>query len=187
MNRFKPLRMIPPGSMETRVDGIDAVVYLYGGGDTRPCAVGYKGKAQRPAFHHIFRDESGRADFLKRWFESLAQWAKYKAEQKAARDAKREAGHPYNVGDVLFRSWGYDQTNVDFYEVVEVKSKQSAMLRKIGADSIDTGFMCGNCTARKGSFSGEAFRSMWTGSSLSAKGDSLSAWDGRPLHWSNYA
>lgn len=34
------------------------------------------------------------------------------------------------VGDILYASWGYEQTNVDFYEVVEV-SGQSATIRKI--------------------------------------------------------
>lgn len=29
-------------------------------------------------------------------------------------------GHTLKVGDILDASWGYDQTNVDFYEVVRV-------------------------------------------------------------------
>lgn len=28
--------------------------------------------------------------------------------------------HPYQPGDIFYTSWGYDQTNVEFYEVVAV-------------------------------------------------------------------
>jgi hypothetical protein len=34
--------------------------------------------------------------------------------------AARAAGHGFKVGDLLYRSWGYDQTNVDFAQVVRV-------------------------------------------------------------------
>jgi len=34
------------------------------------------------------------------------------------------------VGDIFFASWGYDQTNVDFYEVVEVK-RSTVVIRKV--------------------------------------------------------
>jgi len=31
--------------------------------------------------------------------------------------------HPFKVGDILYDSWGYEQTNIDFYQVVDVKDK----------------------------------------------------------------
>ena len=36
---------------------------------------------------------------------------------------KKAAVCPYKVGDILTGSWGYDQTNVDTYQVVKVKGK----------------------------------------------------------------
>lgn len=39
------------------------------------------------------------------------------------------AGHGFRVGDLLYSAWGYDQTNVDFYEVVRV-SKSTIWLQK---------------------------------------------------------
>jgi hypothetical protein len=49
---------------------------------------------------------------------------------------------PYKVGDILHHSWGYDQTNCDFYQVVEAK-KASVILKKIGAKTVpgSEGFM----------------------------------------------
>ncbi len=67
-------------------------------------------------------------------------------ETAGAKERKRQARaqfqNPYKVGDILHHSWGYDQTNCDFYQVVEVK-KASVVLRKIGAGTVpgSGGFM----------------------------------------------
>lgn len=34
-----------------------------------------------------------------------------------------EPGHGLKVGDILVSSWGYDQTNIDFYQVQKVTPK----------------------------------------------------------------
>lgn len=49
-----------------------------------------------------------------------------------------------NTGDIFVASWGYDQTNIDFYKVVEVKNK-SAVLVHLGANRTYTGHMQGTC------------------------------------------
>jgi len=56
--------------------------------------------------------------------------------------AKSQYQNPYKVGDILHHSWGYDQTNCDFYQVVEVKTA-SVVLRKIAAETVpgSEGFM----------------------------------------------
>lgn len=56
-----------------------------------------------------------------------------KETQKAIREAgvlTAAANHPLQPGDILYSSWGYDQTNVDFYEVLGI-TKASAMIQKI--------------------------------------------------------
>jgi hypothetical protein len=39
-------------------------------------------------------------------------------------------------GTVLYQSWGYDQTNVDFYEVVEVRNS-TVWLQEIGCKTVE--------------------------------------------------
>ena len=44
----------------------------------------------------------------------------------------RDMHAPLKVGDIFYSSWGYDQTNIDFYEVVGVtKSGKSVKIREI--------------------------------------------------------
>jgi hypothetical protein len=42
------------------------------------------------------------------------------------------------VGDILSASWGYDQTNVDFYQIVSV-TKTGARLRKVTSTIVEVG------------------------------------------------
>jgi hypothetical protein len=49
---------------------------------------------------------------------------------------KNELG--IKVGDIFSSSWGYDQTNVNFYEVVSVTAR-TVKVREIGAEYSDDG------------------------------------------------
>lgn len=40
------------------------------------------------------------------------------------------------TGQILYSSWGYDQTNIDFYEVVRVQGK-FATLQKLAAETME--------------------------------------------------
>lgn len=65
----------------------------------------------------------------------------------------------YPVGTVLVSSWGYDQTNIDFYEVVgATKSGKSIRLRPIASRHVETtGFMSERVAPEPGEFTGPAF------------------------------
>lgn len=45
--------------------------------------------------------------------------------------------HDFRVGDVVVGSWGYDQTNIDYYAVVRT-TKAKVELRPIGAEIVST-------------------------------------------------
>lgn len=57
------------------------------------------------------------------------------------------------VGMVFYTSWGYDQTNVDFYQVVEVTPK-GVKVRQVGSRSVGTEGSCDYVVPGKG-FIGE--------------------------------
>jgi len=76
------------------------------------------------------------------------------ADRKAKKAAARARFvNPYKLGDILHHSWGYDQTNCDFYQVVEVK-KASVVLRPIGAKTVEgsEGFMSCSLMPEKDAF-----------------------------------
>ena len=47
------------------------------------------------------------------------------------------------IGKIFYSSWGYEQTNIDFYEVVEVsKSGKSLTLQQIGSKIVEVNGWC---------------------------------------------
>lgn len=169
---------------EVMPDGA-GVVALYTDTQGRPCARGYRGRSVKPSFRFYFRSAASRETFVADWVkaETLA------IEAKQRRKAEQKKPHGYKVGDVLYASWGYEQTNIDFYEVVAVRGAvvDLVVLRK---DVEHTSFMQGTCTPRKGDPFSDVIkgkRPNGMGQVRIASYSVASAWDGRPLSWSSYA
>lgn len=129
------------------------------------------------------------------------QAAKRAARSAAKRAALESAGNPYKLGDVLSNSWGYDQTNVDFYEVVEVGAR-SVVIRPIASelvpDEAPGGAMSGMVRPKPGNYCGKPVRKtlqVWVDHEGKAHGEprittehgSFRKYDGQPLYCSWYA
>ena len=52
---------IPAGSEQITDAESDAVIYVYEDEDARPSAVAFHGRAQKPDWHHWFRDDKARS------------------------------------------------------------------------------------------------------------------------------
>lgn len=58
------------------------------------------------------------------------------SDKKEKSKKRKELTNPYIVGDLLYDSWGYGQTNVDFYQVVRVSDK-SVWIRSIKGEIVE--------------------------------------------------
>ena len=102
-----------------------------------------------------------------------------------------QAAKTVKAGDIFYCSWGYDQTNIDFYEVVSV-SGLTAEIRAINSSETEDGFMCGKSSPVPHSFSGEPMKKRiqsYSGEPYFSGtcGHSISPYDGKPLYCSHYA
>lgn len=50
---------------------------------------------------------------------------------KSAGKSEPERSHNIKVGDLFYSSWGYEQTNVDFFQVVELVGKSSVRVKQV--------------------------------------------------------
>lgn len=176
------------------------VVYLYQYSETRLAAVAFVGKASKPAWHLTFRTAAQRETRVRELFEGLRQ---HQASKLAAR-AQAAQPHTLQLGAIVYNSWGYEQTNVDWYVVVGV-SANYVQLREIASEIEDgTGPMSGTCspvintTAKDSATWGVTFAKDATitrhrvyhygsGNSVNFKHGGGSEWDGRAQHVSWYA
>lgn len=70
-----------------------------------------------------------------------------KTAPKAPKTEKVEKVNKYgvSVGDVFYLDWGYDQTNVDFFQVVSLCGETSVRVKHVRPEIVNTeheGFMC---------------------------------------------
>ncbi len=172
---------IPPGSTEEADPSSDAVVYLYAGPGGCVCAVAFVGRKAKPRWRYSFSSEAERRREIDRLLEERRRIAEDRAE--------RARPHTLAVGDILYSSSGYEQTNVDFYQVTRALPA-SVDMRQIESVEVEAApsAMRGTCTPVPGRFVGEVERYRVDGNNSVAirKHVRASPWDGRPRHWSSY-
>ena len=105
---------------------------------------------------------------------------------------KQNAADFVKVGETLETSWGYDQTNVEFFKVIKIIGKRYFLVQELKAETKETGFMCG-LTLPTNEFKGEPVKAFYDGKRhmhLCEDGGyqrSLFKWDGTPSRASWYA
>lgn len=133
----KPIaRMIPSDSQKMTSRLSSAVVYCYRRGG-KAMAVGYVGKAEKPSFHYSFKSDESRSAHVREFFARAAVDVAAKAARSAEKKAALAKPHTLKPGDVLVSSWGYDQTNIDYFQVVRLIGARSIAIRKICAECVD--------------------------------------------------
>lgn len=116
--RFQPTRenFIPKGAIKITPKGLDLVIYLYSDRGGQPCALAFGGKRSKPDLHVRYSKPERREAHLREHVENARRVAEYKAEQQAKRTGFK---HSFKVGNILHHSWGWEQTNCEFYQVIE--------------------------------------------------------------------
>ena len=178
--------ILPAGGVRVRdkLSDAEAVIYERGG---RLCAMGFHGKATKADWRFSFRDTTSREAHVRKHFEDRRQWMKYRADQRQAEATRRAKGHGLQVGHILRTSWGYDQTNVEFFQIVELVGSCSVKVCEVASNNIeDTGWASGRSIPAIDQFKGEPMLRRVSGS-RSVRIDECRRgylWDGRPASWS---
>jgi hypothetical protein len=179
-------RYIPALATKTDYPAIDGVVYLSdrAGGFF---ALGYIGHKQNPSFNFRFRTEEHRAQYIARWVTETLAITTRKRERA---EEKRNAVHTLKVGDVLYGTWGWEQTNVEYFEVVGIVSDKTIEIKSIAHSTTTTGFDCGDTIPIQGRFTSPVMRCRAIGNRISSgKGRLCGAglWDGKSVGATWYA
>lgn len=90
--------------------------------NNRPVLCIWTPKSIKPVHHYYYMTEdrliSAACNFITNHQTRLKEISDKKAAEKTIK-----ASDFYNVGDFIVCSWGYEQTNINFYMVTEVKNK----------------------------------------------------------------
>jgi len=134
-------------------------------------AIAYSGRRGRHDWHYSFRSRARMVQEIEQWVGALIRTAAAKAAAKVEKKELASAPHGVEVGDVFRASWGYEQTNIDYYEVVQLHGRTMATVRQIGKQSVGTGWEQGQCVPVPGAYCGEPMRVRFSraGSSVAFK------------------
>lgn len=153
-----PVRTFPANGEIIDLQNLDAVACKYVTPNGMAACIAYKGKRKKPEFHFTFKDVDARDGYLKQWIEQMER----KRQQDADYAARVEAEHnafvaSLTVGSIFYRTWGYEQTNADFYEVVGKVTRTHAEVREIAQDVTEhsPGAMAGYAIPRKGEYTSD--------------------------------
>lgn len=181
--RFKMQRQdyIPKNAarVDTPVD-VDVEIWVYeivG----KPCAIAFNGKQNKPAWHYRFPTEERQESTIRLHIQSRRNHNEAMAKR---RQERVESRHTLAIGDILYASWGYDQTNIDFYQVVKVTAK-SVYVREIAQETVgNNGHGTDNVAAIADKFCGEPMLRRASADNYIKIKSYISAcpWDGKPKY-----
>lgn len=96
--------------------------------------------APKPVLYRAYRSarlrEQEVEDLLANVRRNNAAKVAAKAKARAALTESPNGG--YKVGDVMYASWGYDQTNIDFYVVVGLRGSTQVVVQECGKTIVES-------------------------------------------------
>lgn len=128
-------------------DDFSSTVYFYDLHND-PVAIGFRGRAQKFSFHIRFKSTEKRAEYVADWME----------KQQERKERRKPAARALKIGDVLKSSWGYEQTNINYYLVTKLIGQQSVGIIEIGREIEPTSDMTGACVPDKTKIIGKPMR-----------------------------
>ena len=186
---------IPKGAIKIADKKSDAIAYLASykrwDGAQGWQLVAFAGKRQKPDLNYTYTRLEAAQKRIAAYFEGCQQSQAYKVKRMDEIKAARNAPIKLQVGTVLVGSYGYEQTNVVAYQVVELIGNRSVRIREIAKTGVgETGYMTGYVIPCPDSFTSEATRvcRVTDGNRVRlASYLSLSPWTGGKLYESSYA
>lgn len=154
--------------------------------DDQPYLKVYVGRQKKPRVYTKFKSDKLMVQYIKDYSSRMdGYWDRRKPEERAL-----------EVGDILGASWGYEQTNVNYYKVIKLVGKTQVEVVEIGMISEPTGNMQGKCIPDDSQTKGEVMRRKADGTRVKIC-DVFSAYKMEPTivagvklypasHWSSY-
>ena len=161
------------------------LIFKYSNPQNLPCVAIFCKRDKKPSYHYSFNNELQRDEFILQRKKS----ADNDAERAEIMNKKAiEETEKMTVGTILYSDWGYEQTNIDFYVIVE-RSGVSVTLQEIGGIRKYSSDMSGTVTPDIDKKIGEPFKkriNKYGCISLESYSRAY-IYDGEPKYFSTYA
>jgi hypothetical protein len=90
-------------------------------------AIGYVGTLLKPTFYvKNWKSTENFNGAVNKWLKEIIEIREEKINYKNSiknKNKNYKASDFYKVDDIIYNSWGFDQTNIEFYKIIEIKNK----------------------------------------------------------------
>ncbi len=150
----------------------------------------YYPKAKKPFCNILSKTEDLREEYKEKQIKAYYELQTLKARRKEARKATPEKLSTVPIGSIFNWSWGYKQTNQNYYQLIELKG-QLGTFRELAQERHETDFLQGDCKPIKDNFIGEPFKKkiQFQNNEAYIKMESFgwcNLWDGRTDYYTAY-
>lgn len=168
---------VPAGALKITAKAGDVTIYAYTDRDGRPCVRTFWGRSAKCKDRFYFHNEAQRTAYVDRVLRGAAAAAEAKQKRKADRKA---AGRGVSIGDVLRTCWGYEQTNIEWFEVTALVGDTMVEVREIACEIVETHWLQGKTAPVPGRYIGESLRRRAVNGAVKID-DVRTAWREEPL------
>jgi hypothetical protein len=150
--------------------------------------IAYQGKKRQHDFYYEIKENEIEL-CIQKFINNIKAWQDVKKERKVK--YKSEAINFKNslkIGTILYSSWGYDQTNIDFYQVITINGFKVTIKEIHKSKEYDNYGMSGKCKPLPNNFiNDKIITCIIRNDYLRIGHQSASLWEGRELYFSEYA
>ena len=147
------------------------------------CIAGWTPGMKRPRYAYKVRTRQ-EYDTAKERIRAEAE--RFLRHDEAVERSSEEFRRSLRVGDILYSSWGWEQTNIDFYQVITIRGC-TVRLQQLDQQITEDGYMCGITVPIPDAFKGKEQSHRMTKNYIRI--DSCRTawkWDGQPCRCSWY-
>lgn len=154
-------------------------------GKTNYALLVFKGKNRKPEMYYAYINDRHRSEDIKLRSKTWMDNQTYHTEKVNIKD-------PLQVGDILVNTWGVEQTNVNFYQVTNVKGMYATFKEIESKDTLSSpDSMRGTSVPLKNKFKSgtELRKKMFNYNGIThvkIKYGSTRKWDGEPVSFTSY-
>lgn len=132
MTRTNYINVLPADKVVHAFEDVAIVAYTYISRKGDPALMAFVGKSNKPAIYCAYFTIEQRDKAL----NALVEAQRSRKDRMAKRKLERSLPHTLCVGDILVASWGYEQTNINFYQVTKLVGVRMVEIREIASQSV---------------------------------------------------
>lgn len=106
--------------------------------EDRYILLAFSGKRSDADVYKFFKNLEAAHDYADRWaMGKINRLKEEEAQKEKQKSLTKRLQEFVKIDDVFYSSWGYEQTNVDYYKVVGFRGQSTLLLQEIGAHRLD--------------------------------------------------